>query len=70
MRALLQLYASKREQKEMIIETLVNDSLLTEQQGEALIKKKMQEKILRVNSNGVMRKVLMADINEQLISKL
>lgn len=70
MRALLQLYASKREQKEMIIETLVNDSLLTEEQGEALIKKKLQEKRLRVNSDGVMRKVLVADINEQLISKL
>ena len=53
----------------MIISSLIDENVLSQEQGERLLKKKLQEKILQVDTNGVLRKLFLSGINEDLIKK-
>lgn len=67
--ALLGIETSKREQKAMIINNMVEENIISEDQGERLVKKKLQEKVFRVDTSGVLRKLFISGINEELVSK-
>jgi hypothetical protein len=53
----------------MIISSLIDENVLSEEQGERLLKKKLQEKIFHVDTSGVLRKLFISGINEDLIKK-
>ena len=54
----------------MIINSLVDDSILTKKQGEKLVRQKLQEKKFQIDSNFALRKLFLADVSEDFISKL
>jgi hypothetical protein len=60
---------SKREQKAMIIGSLIEENVLSEEQGERLVKKRLQEKIFHIDTSGVLRKLFTSNINPDLIRK-
>lgn len=53
----------------MIIKSLVEENVLSDEQGERLVKKKLQEKIFHIDTNGVLRKLFTSDVNRDLIKK-
>jgi hypothetical protein len=53
----------------MIINSLVEENVLSEEQGERLVKKKLQEKIFHIDTSGALRKLFASGINHDLIKK-
>lgn len=47
----------------MIIETMIKENIITEQKGEELIRKKLQEKIFHIDTNGIIRSLFLSDTN-------
>lgn len=67
--SLLNIEPSKRQQKALIITKLVEEGILSEQQGENLVRKKLQEKVFNIDSNGALRMLFLAGTDEDLIQK-
>lgn len=53
----------------MIIKSLVDENIISDEQGERLIKKKLQEKIFHIDTSGVLRKLFASGVNRDLIKK-
>lgn len=47
----------------MIINSLIDDNILTKKQGEKLVRKKLQEKKFQIDSNFALRKLFLADVS-------
>lgn len=56
-------------QKAQIIQNLIDDNIVTEEHGEMLVRKKLQEKVFNIDTNGTLRKLFLAGTNEDLIKK-
>jgi len=48
---------------------MIKRNIITESKGEELIRKKLQEKIFHIDTNGTLRKLFLSDTNEDLIKK-
>jgi hypothetical protein len=53
----------------MIIKSLVEENVLSDEQAERLVKKKLQEKIFHIDTSGVLRKLFTSGVNRDLIKK-
>lgn len=69
MHSLLRIDPSKREQKALIIKNLIEENILTEEHGEKLVRKKLQEKVFNIDTNGTLRQLFLSNTNEDLIKK-
>lgn len=55
MHSILNIDPSKRIQKALIIQSLIDDNIVTEAHGEFLVRKKLQEKVFNIDTNGTLR---------------
>lgn len=69
MSALLNIETSKREQKAAIVQNLKDEGIIDEDLKERLIRKKLGEKVFKIDTNGTLRQLFLSDTNEELISK-
>lgn len=53
----------------MIIKNLIEENILSEEQGEKLIRKKLQEKMFTIDTVGTLRTLFLSGTNEELIKK-
>lgn len=47
----------------MIINSMIKNNIISEAKGEELITKKLQEKIFHIDTNGILRKLYLTDVN-------
>lgn len=69
MGALLNIETSKREQKAAIVRSLRDEGIIDESLVDVLIKKKLNDKVFKIDSNGTLRQLFLSETNEELIRK-